>query len=1351
MNTKNSDHYFFRGGGEMGELIRAKDWSKTALGDPADWPQSLCTMVAVMLDNPFGMYIAWGSEYTQLYNDGYRPILGATKHPQALGISTRETFSEIWHIIESMFDGVMKGKAVGFPDLMLPLNRNGFVEECYFDFAYSPIRKDNGEVGGVLVTVIETTNKKKAQAALLENTTQLKFAIDAAELGAWDYNPATNKFTANNRLKTWFGLSASEEIELHHATAAIAEKDRERIIMAIKKALDYSSGGNYDEEYSIINPLTNEEIIVHGKGRAWFNEERIAYRFNGILQEVTENVLARKKIEDSEEQKAFLLKLSDTLVKQSNPDGIEEAVTKIALDFLEVDWCHFCTIEGDNLIIHRDAVRGTLPSVVGLYPISSYPLFKTILDDGHPFVVDNVQTTLILDAALKQLCVYLQNIAFINVPVIKNGKPVAMLSLVQSEPRNWTDAEVQLTIAIAERTWAAVERTEAEKALLKSEEKYRTLFNSIDQGFLLGELIRNNEGKGIDYYVHEVNSTYEKQTGINIELVLGKTVLQAFPTIDKWWIETYASVVDNQYPVRFEKFFEFTNRWFEIKASPAGKEMFTILFTDITERILAVEKIKESEERFRLSLAGSNQAVFSQDKNLKYTWIHNPHAEFKAADVVGKTDEDLLVPSSAAILTAIKQKILATGEAFNGDIEIEIAGQNVTYTMHLESIEDTGKNITGIIGTAMNISERIQAQQQIKESEQRFRLSLSGNNQLVFSQDRNLKHTWIHNPHVDFKAEDIIGKSDEELHVPSTAAILTGIKQKVLDSGTAFNGDIEIEVSGQKLFYTMHIEAIVDLDGRVTGIIGTAIDITERVKTQQQIKEAEELLRKKTDQLELSITAGKIGIWHWDVKNDILYWSNEQKAIYGFEPSAELLNIAQYRALVNPEDWERLNKDLQSAPMSEEQEYDFRIIRKNDGALRWIKSRARNILDEDGALQFVSGVNIDVTEQVIAFNKIQESEERFRALAQALPQLIWVTNEKGVSEFTSSRWKEYSGIEPGSVNEWKAIVHPDDYDAINAKWLHSLTTGEFYKFDVRLLSKNGDYRWHTVNGEPILDKDNKIVKWVGAFTDTHSEKTFVKELELQVGERTKELEASNTELQKMNKELQSFAYISSHDLQEPLRKIQTFATRISAKEENNLSDHGKDMFNRMQNAAERMQTLIQDLLAYSRTNTTEREFETTDLGEIIAEVKEDLKEELKEKQAIIEANQLCDADIIPFQFRQLMHNLISNALKFSNPHAAPYIRIKSEIASGIALDNQRLSPQNKYCHITVSDNGIGFEQQYSEKIFGVFQRLHGRNEYNGTGIGLAIVKKIVENHNGIITANGELNKGATFDIYIPST
>ena len=226
------------------------------------------------------------------------------------------------------------------------------------------------------------------------------------------------------------------------------------------------------------------------------------------------------------------------------------------------------------------------------------------------------------------------------------------------------------------------------------------------------------------------------------------------------------------------------------------------------------------------------------------------------------------------------------------------------------------------------------------------------------------------------------------------------------------------------------------------------------------------------------------------------------------------------------------------------------------------------------------------------------------------------------------------------------MIHPDDFEENAKLWMNSLATGDLYRCDVRIKNKYGDYRWHTVIGEPVFDQENKIVKWVGAFTDIHTEKAFTQELEKQVVERTKELRDTNIELGRMNKELQTFAYISSHDLQEPLRKIQTFATQIIEKESQNLSENGKDKFRRMENAAKRMQTLIDDLLTYSRTNTQERKFEKTDLNTVIEEVKEDLKEEFQHTYATLEVGEMCEANIIPFQFRQLLFNLLSNSLIF---------------------------------------------------------------------------------------------------------
>ncbi len=259
--------------------------------------------------------------------------------------------------------------------------------------------------------------------------------------------------------------------------------------------------------------------------------------------------------------------------------------------------------------------------------------------------------------------------------------------------------------------------------------------------------------------------------------------------------------------------------------------------------------------------------------------------------------------------------------------------------------------------------------------------------------------------------------------------------------------------------------------------------------------------------------------------------------------------------------------------------------------------------------------------------------------------------------------------------------------------------------------------------------------------------TFVEITEQKL--QAKVLEEKNIELAKSNTELASFSYIASHDLQEPLRKIQSFSSRILEKEDPNLSENGKMMFARMQLAANRMQTLIDDLLSYSRTNTADRKFEIVNLEKLAEEIRQEMKEELKEKNAVLNVSAPCDVFVMPFQFRQLLHNLIGNSLKFSIPGQIPVITIKAKIARGSELRNSKLSPDKNYCHISIADNGIGFDQQYSDRIFELFQRLHGKHEYSGTGIGLSIVKRIVENHNGVIAAHGESGKGATFDIYIP--
>ncbi|KAA2239783.1 response regulator [Chitinophaga agrisoli] len=253
-------------------------------------------------------------------------------------------------------------------------------------------------------------------------------------------------------------------------------------------------------------------------------------------------------------------------------------------------------------------------------------------------------------------------------------------------------------------------------------------------------------------------------------------------------------------------------------------------------------------------------------------------------------------------------------------------------------------------------------------------------------------------------------------------------------------------------------------------------------------------------------------------------------------------------------------------------------------------------------------------------------------------------------------------------------------------------------------------------------------------------------LEQKVEERTRELVQANRELEISNGELQQYAFIASHDLQEPLRKIITFSRLVMERFIENIPDAYQYM-NKVIMSAERMRNLINDLLSYSRLSDTPR-FNSCNLNLVLQETMADLEVVVKEKEAVLHISELPMIEAIPDQMRQLFQNLISNALKFSRKDTAPMIKIWAELTDEPSFEGTT-APTGLYCRIYIADNGIGFDEMYLEKIFQMFQRLHGKGEYDGTGIGLTIVKKIIQQHNGLITAGSREGEGATFIMLLP--
>ncbi|WP_373071544.1 ATP-binding protein [Zeaxanthinibacter enoshimensis] len=373
---------------------------------------------------------------------------------------------------------------------------------------------------------------------------------------------------------------------------------------------------------------------------------------------------------------------------------------------------------------------------------------------------------------------------------------------------------------------------------------------------------------------------------------------------------------------------------------------------------------------------------------------------------------------------------------------------------------------------------------------------------------------------------------------------------------------------------------------------------------------------------------------------------------------------------------------------------------------------------------------------------LQSGDHAFRVLIEEIGEGALNVTEEGIISFANPHLLKLFNKSRDKIvgNSLFDFIHPDSRE----KFRHMFRNALKGQAKGEVFLRVGDEK------RPALVSMTSLQPKLSTIGIIMTDLTDFKNKEKLILQYQQNLKLKNKELSTTNKELASFVYIASHDLQEPLRKIQTFISRLEDKETSNLSSRGEDYFQRITQAATRMQNLIEDLLDYSRASNENKVYVKTDMNEIVSEVLNDLHVLIERAGAEIEVGELCEAEVIPFQFKQLILNLVSNSLKFTVPGRKPRIIIKSKIHSERPNGLKKLPKKDSYCHLVISDNGVGFSQKYSDKLFELFQRLHSRDEYEGTGIGLAIVKKIVENHHGMVSAEGKLGEGATFNIWFPT-
>ena len=374
-----------------------------------------------------------------------------------------------------------------------------------------------------------------------------------------------------------------------------------------------------------------------------------------------------------------------------------------------------------------------------------------------------------------------------------------------------------------------------------------------------------------------------------------------------------------------------------------------------------------------------------------------------------------------------------------------------------------------------------------------------------------------------------------------------------------------------------------------------------------------------------------------------------------------------------------------------------------------------------------------------AEEKLAKGMQELRSIVESLPQMAFTIAAGGRIEYVNKHWYRYSK----QLDKFPE-THPDD--SICLEWDTYLKQGIEYIKETRLKElATGDYRHHLLRITPIKFEDVTL-RWVGTFTDIHQQKINAEVLEQKVEQRTKELSDKNVELERTNHELQQFAWVVSHDLKEPLRKIQIFNGVIKEKYLKDNEEATSYLERSIQSSA-RMSRLISDVLEYSRLSNNTA-FQETNLNEILNELLSDFDDLILKKKANISIDPLPVISTMPSRIRQVFQNLISNALKFYRPDTIPEIRITGELVADKAIDSPA-KVDGSYCRIIVQDNGIGFDEKFLNRIFIIFQRLNDQSSYEGTGIGLAIAKKNIDTHNGIISARSQTGVGTSFIIVLP--
>jgi len=852
-----------------------------------------------------------------------------------------------------------------------------------------------------------------------------------------------------------------------------------------------------------------------------------------------------------------------------------------------------------------------------------------------------------------------------------------------------------------------------------------------------------------------VNGAWEEFFGVAREAFIGKRVADLYPQ-DPEIAERHAAMDAELYALPGSQCYEIPLRTLAgtLRDALYYKSTFTDAkgkiaglvgaIVDITARKSAERALRDNEERWRAIVNSMNEGVLVYDRNLDVI-AGNQAAEriigLPLAEIIGAAGFTSLLPcvhADGTPLNAVEERptrvSVRTGKPLTGQIVgIERPGGSYTWlSVNTAFLRQPGSSDWyGLVSTISDITAQRNAQSALRESEMRFRqtfeLAASG----IAHVDLNGRFLRVNRSlcaMLGRPERDLIGRSVKEVSHPEDRDLTDGQRSRVR-AGEVDVARFEkryLHADGRTLWVNLAVALARASDSSPLYEIAIFDDITTRKETEARLRESEERYRRTFE------LAGS-GIAHIGPDRRFLRVNRRLCEILGY-PEEELVGRAG-RDISHPDDLDRINAlrpDLYSG-RSEAVHVEKRYIRK-DGSVVWVAFSMTLERDAAGRPLHEIAIFDDITERKQAEAAVRQSEERFRSLTQLSSDWYWEQDENFGLTHMSGEMGRRTGLDAATYIGHKRWDEP----ALNlgeADWARHRAQLErhepFRDFEMLRPTADGQGRWISLSGEPVFDEAGRFTGYRGVGSDI----TDRKRAEAELKRAHDELATKARELERSNAELEQFAYVASHDLQEPLRMVSSYTQLIQRRYGGRLDGEAKEFMSYIVDGAARMKQLIEDLLAYSRVGTKGKEFRPVALEAPLKRAITNLRAAIEESGAAVTWDPLPSVEADEAQLAQLFQNLLGNALKFRGP-SVPRVHVGA------------VERESEW-QIQVADNGIGIEPQYFERIFMVFQRLHAMGDYPGTGIGLAICRKVVERHGGRIWVESKLGEGSRFIFTLP--